>query len=689
MRYRDSTIWKEAPFVRLIIPFCIGIVIEKYLQFTLAMWLPAMLVLIIAFLSFSKFSLFTRYALRWIYGLILNGFLLISGALLAFYHDSTSSSTAVASQYKNGDVALIRLTEPLSETPATYKSIAKVSHLIRGDTMIGVNGKLIVYFKKDSTTASLKYGTEMLLSSGLQPVMNSGNPGSFDFAAYASLQGITMQSFVAAEGFQLAPAKNRYDLKAWLLSSRARICGILKKYIPGSIESGLAEALLVGYKEDLDKELLQVYSNTGVVHVIAISGLHLGILYIICKGLLSFLPVFRYRKIVTSILIIVFLWVFSLLTGGSPSVLRSAVMFTAILSGESFERKISIYNCLAASAFLLLCFRPYWIFDIGFQLSYAAVLGILVFHKPVYQLLYVNNKLLDMVWQMTAVTLSAQVLTTPVSLFYFHQFPIYFLPANLIAVPLSSAVLILTIFLCVVSFVPGVPEITGMLLSWLIRFMNQSVENIDKLPFSVTSGIEITLMQASVLYGIIIAVSVFLYYKRKTALYAALLFLLILASTNLFYRMNIRQRELLIVYNIKGKQVIEIITGRNSMLTGAHALCIQNDCRKTILAAHTRLGIIKTITIDLPQKITGKKRSVSFITRPSQIPSDTTASAIVVLSTTSINADSLLSVVHPSIVVLDAVHTSASVKMWTKACNKHHINIHPVARKGAFVMTLN
>src|SRR5688500_11767932 len=157
MRYRNSTIWKEAPFVRLILPFCVGIIIEKYLQLPLTTWLPVILVWTGAFLSFARSSLYTRFALRWVYGLMLNGFLLISGGLLAFYHDSTLSTSALARQYKNGDFALIRLSEELSETPATYKTFATVSHLIRGDSVISVNGKLIVYFRKASTTASLPY----------------------------------------------------------------------------------------------------------------------------------------------------------------------------------------------------------------------------------------------------------------------------------------------------------------------------------------------------------------------------------------------------------------------------------------------------------------------------------------------------------------------------------------------------
>ena len=689
MRYRNTTIWKEAPFVRLIIPFTIGIVIERYLQLSFQSWLPAVLLLIITWLALSRLPIHTRYNFRWVYGLLLNGALLISGGLLALLKDTTLSTSSLSLQYKKGDALILILDEPLSATRATYKTIAIVSHLARSDSCIKVSGKIILYFRKDSATAALEYGKKLLVVAAATPVINSGNPGSFDFAAYARLQGITMQAFVASDDYQVIADEKGSSLKAWLLACRKVLCTILKKYIPGVKEAGLAEALLVGYKEDLDKELLRVYSNTGVVHVIAISGLHLGILYIMCKGLLVLLPFFRNRKWLTSVLIIVFLWLFSLLTGGSPSVLRSAVMFTAILCGESFAKKISIYNCLAASAFILLVYRPYWLFDIGFQLSYSAVLSILIFNKPIDQLLYVKNKSLEKVWQMTAVTLSAQLLTTPVSLFYFHQFPNYFLLANLVAVPLSSAVLIGTIFLCLISFLPVVPEITGRLLSLSIRIMNDAVAHINSLPFSVTSGINISLLHSILLYCLIGTITVYLLYKNKLVMYASLLVLLGIASLNLFQQLEIRWREELIVYNIRGKQVIEIINGRKSSITGIHAACIEDECRQIINAAHTSLRIVNSKTVATPFHIKGKKKSVWLLNGNQHLSTSTNGSVVIISSTVSVKPDSMFVQFHPAIVILDAAHTGASIIKWTAACNKHHINVHPVAHKGAFVMTLN
>jgi competence protein ComEC len=170
------------------------------------------------------------------------------------------------------------------------------------------------------------------------------------------------------------------------------VISTLKKYIPGDKESGLAEALLIGYKDDLDKNLVQSYSNTGVVHIIAISGLHLGIIYWLLLAVTK--PLKQNKKLVwlRLLLTISALWAFTLLAGAQPSVLRSAIMFTIIAIGQLAARKGSIYNTMALSAFVLLCINPFWLWDVGFQLSYTAVLSIVVFFRPVYNWFYLPIK---------------------------------------------------------------------------------------------------------------------------------------------------------------------------------------------------------------------------------------------------------------------------------------------------------
>ena len=331
---------------------------------------------------------------------------------------------------------------------------------------------------------------------------------------------------------------------------------------------GLAEALLIGYKDDLDKNLVQSYTNTGVVHIIAISGLHLGLIYWLFVQVLKPLKRKKISKWLNPIIIISGLWIFSLLAGGQPSVLRSAVMFSCIVLAASLSRKTSIYNTLAFSAFILLCIDPYWLWDVGFQLSYVAVLSIVIFMKPIYNLFFIKNKILDFIWKLNAVSIAAQLLTTPFSIYHFHQFPNFFLLTNFVAVPLSSIIVLGEIFLCAISFIPFLALLAGKIISWLIWVMNSYIQKIESLPWSLWGGMQINIEQTVLL---IIAVAGFGYWlleKQKAGAIAgvmgALLFICLRSSS--FYQAYHQKK--LIVYNIPRHQAIDIINGRDYFFVG-------------------------------------------------------------------------------------------------------------------------
>lgn len=350
-----------------------------------------------------------------------------------------------------------------------------------------------------------RYGNMISFAKPLQPIENfmPPGPGSFDYRRYCAFEGIHFQVFLRPGEFTVLPQTRSSPLQALLIHTREKIISIIQKYIPGKKEQGLAEALLIGYKDDLDKSLLQSYSNTGVVHVIAISGLHLGLIYALLK--IICLPLSRMRKNrwPEPLIILAGLWLFSLLAGGAPSVLRSAVMFSFIVLGKSISRETSIYNNLAASAFALLCYHPYWLWDVGFQLSYAALTGIVIFMKPVYRLLTFKNAIADAAWKLNAVTIAAQWLTLPLILFYFRQFPNLFLLTNFIAVPLSSIILIGELLLCAISWLPPAATAIGWALHWMIWAMNTSIQYLEKIPFSTWKDLSISLPQAILLYTII------------------------------------------------------------------------------------------------------------------------------------------------------------------------------------------
>jgi competence protein ComEC len=202
------------------------------------------------------------------------------------------------------------------------------------------------------------------------------------------------------------------------------------------------------------------------------------------------------------------------------------LMFTCIAFGEVLNKKSSIYNTLALSAFILLCINPFWLWDVGFQLSYSAVLSIIVFFRPIYNWFYIKNKIADWLWKLNALTLAAQVLTLPISIYHFHQFPVLFLLANLVAVPLSSAIVIGEIILIVSSIISPLAKVFGWILQKLIAAMNFYVERLDTVSFAVWNNLSISFVQAAFLLGFIACIGYWLMEKQPKVVRAALVCLL-------------------------------------------------------------------------------------------------------------------------------------------------------------------
>ena len=428
---RTAYFWKQTPFTRLLPSLIGGIIIQWYLQLPVSSWWGMFLSATCFKLVFPKISFSRRYRFSWLNGIAIAILIISTGGLLAWFNDIRNDKNWFANSYTTGDIMIVTLNEPLVEKAKSFKANAGIDYIIRDEKTIREKGTIILYLKKDSIDSDIGYGSRIIFRKTLQEIRNSGNPGGFDYKRYALFQGITHQLNLKTGEFVVLPGKKKNRIQSALYDVRKKILDILRTNIKGGKECGLAEALLVGYKDDLDKSLVQSYSNTGVVHIIAISGMHLALIYWLVNLLLRPVGKSKRWRWVKPIIAILVLWSFSLLTGASASVLRAAVMFTFIVCAESFSRKTNIYNTLAASAFFLLCINPYWLWDVGFQLSYAAVLSIVIFQRPIYNIFYCKNKLLDHVWKLNAVTLAAQLLTTPLSIYHFHQFPCYFFLTNL------------------------------------------------------------------------------------------------------------------------------------------------------------------------------------------------------------------------------------------------------------------
>ncbi|MDP4131915.1 MAG: ComEC/Rec2 family competence protein [Bacteroidota bacterium] len=425
------------------------------------------------------------------------------GRFLVICHQDILVSDSLSHGALKNSCLIARLDNDPVKKPNAFKSLATVQYLCGRNGCFREKEKIFVYFHTGQMPENIVSGSLIIFSKPLLPIENTVAIAGFDYKAYCLFKHIHAQIFVKTSEYQVLGEVKENFFSAYLSSWRKNLLRILRKYIPDKEESGLMEALMIGYTDDLDRDLVQSYSNTGVVHIIAISGLHLALIYQLLQLLLRRIKDKNSWRWLKLTLLVGSLWIFSLLSGASPSVIRSAVMFSILLLAHTLSRDSSVYNSLASSAFLLLCFDPFWLWDTGFQLSYSAVLSLVIFLKPIQGLFYIQNKLLKGFWSSASVSIAAQILTTPISVYYFHRFPNYFLFSNLLAVPLSSCILIGGILLCLVSFSPLLAHFFGWILGKEIGLLNGFVQYTADLPGAVTDRLSVNLLQVILLYMMI------------------------------------------------------------------------------------------------------------------------------------------------------------------------------------------
>ncbi|WP_187294741.1 ComEC/Rec2 family competence protein [Chitinophaga pinensis] len=517
----------------------------------------------------ARLPLVVRYRYDWWRGIALQCLVAGSGCLLVVLSDVRYHGYYFENSVQAGDLLQVRLEEPVQAKKKTFKTIAQVRYVVRGNMRIPAKGRLLVYLQIDSNARRLRQGDQLLIKNNSVPVSRSGNPGAFDHRSYCEWQQIYRQVYLQQDAWHLLQEREESSIQRWLHVSRGYCLQTLQQYIGGR-EAALAAALLIGYRYDLDPEMVQDYTNTGIVHIIAISGMHLALIYGALLWLLRWWPAQRFADMLKGILIIVLLWAFTLLTGGAASVLRATVMFTFLTLGKFLlQRHTNVYNTLAASAFLLLCYEPRLLLDVGFQLSYLAVLSIVVAYRRLYYQLRFDNKYLNRLWDMTALTLAAQLFTLPVSLYYFHQFPLYFLPANMMAVPLSTVVLYGELLLLIVGRIPAIAVMVGSLLKMIMQLMNTLVNQIGHLPGALMADTQLPLFSVLCLYACIGGLLLWMMHQWKPGLYVLLLAMTSWSVGSMFLRLNEQHQRKMVVYNIPGHTVVDMVSGRRAWrLTG-------------------------------------------------------------------------------------------------------------------------
>lgn len=450
------------------------------------------------------------------------------------------------------------ITRPAEEKERTWKYEVSVLDVSTNNGWKPATGKVILYVSK-LHEVPFRPGDNLLINGAPRLIPPPSNPGQFDLQKFSAYKNIFHQHFIKDHQLKWIGNKPSNRFLHYATLSRLWADSVLRAHIDGKRNQSLASALVLGVTDGLDNELLNAYSASGAMHVLSVSGLHVGIVYWLI--LMIFKPVQRLKHSQWTLAItsLVVLWTYAFVTGLSPSVLRAVTMFSFVALARPLNRQTNIYNTLAASAFILLVYDPNMLMSVGFQLSYLAVLGIVRFQPGLYLLWEPNSRLWDEIWKITSVSIAAQLATFSLSLFYFHQFPNYFLLANVFVIPLSFMVLLMGIGIIAVSYFGVVASVLGWLLEWIIRFMNEGVFLVERLPFSVLDNVHISALQCCILILLVMLVHAWIETKKLTPLIIASSLCILYSMDQWIHLQKDVTENKITFYNISGHTAVDLM----------------------------------------------------------------------------------------------------------------------------------
>lgn len=552
---------KNYPFLVLVCPAIVGIIAGQWFNVNV-------IYLFIALIIFFSLQLLlfrlTKISLSFLHGIII-GFTMFSIGWIRMemmqskhqYNiitDTTTTSIFTVLDYPDKRANSYRVKGELLQQDSVEKNTFPKEIMY-------------LYFETDSQVMNLKPGKIIAASSYIQRIKNNGNPEEFDYQSYLKRRNILYQTFIKHENWEIIGYKKVFWVIAAGNQAKTYARETFKQYID---EHGIVSAMLLGERNQLDHSMKSEFSKAGIMHILAISGLHVGLILLFLNTSLFFLSGTNSLRTLRTLLVVFLLWLYAWMTGFSPSVVRATMMFSFFTLGQLTSRKANSYNILAFTAFVMLMLNPYNIFEVGFQLSFIAVLSILFFYPKIYRLMQFGYFIPDKLWQIISVSLAAQILTFPLTIFYFHQFSTWFLLANLIAIPVVFLIVLSSLTLLVISQFAFICGYIGLIINYLIHFLVSGTRFVNAMPGNLLTGLHVSNLQLITLY-LCLSLFMMLLVSGKNK-YLVMLFSLIIISLNIntlntFF--NSRQNEL-VIFNVSGLSVINILENKQ-------ATCLLSD----------------------------------------------------------------------------------------------------------------
>lgn len=689
----------EYVFVRILFPFLIGICIfyffpsETCLQFLTVTLLLIFLSIFTINITYKKLN---TYRYKGIIGFLLFLFFFNFGGLLCLLNNETLKDNYFADS--NCTYLKLWVKDEPQQSSSILRFKAQVISGYQKDKQIKLSGQILLAFKLDSLKPlKLKYGDEIIISAKYTAIEPPYNPAEFDFKAWLAHQNIYHQAFIDQKHLIKTNHNVGNAIIKQALDLREEQVKKYRKLIKNDEAFAVASTLILGYRADLSKETLSAYSKTGTIHALSVSGAHVAIIYVVLDFLLAFLNKKRSLKILKLVLICTLIWGYALLTGLSPSVVRSAIMISILITAKVLSKNTNSYNILAFSAFCQLVYNPFLIWDVGFQLSYLAVFGLVYLQPKIYNLAYIKHKWTDKLWHFISMSLAAQIITFPLSIYYFHQFPIYFLFGNLfITLPL-----VLMMYLGIAILVPWLSFLAPV-FEWIINFTNSVLKWIAGLPYATFSSIWINLPEFILLS---FALGLFIYGLanfNKRFVFSSLVVFIGYQALILCDDFNTYHQQKIIFFSLRKNYAAAFINGRESILVTDLSVT-DKSYDFFVKPALSQLQVEKISFINLKQDTIIQ----DFILKNNQIvfhhykilliderlnykslQGNVQFSSIWISGNTKFKLTALDPAINYKTMLIDATNRDYKIAIFKKVVNNNHLDVHILKKNKAYLVQL-
>ena len=585
------------------------------------------------------------------------------------------------------------ITRFAEEKERSWKMEARILEIYT-DTWVVNTGKVVLYFSKEGFPRPFQYGDVLLVKGQPQRPEASANPGEFDYREFLASKNIYHQHFL--RGGEVAKTGNAPPsrFKAFAFRGRAWAETVLQEFVRGHHEQAVASALVLGVTDGLDNELRNAYAATGAMHILAVSGLHVSILYLILLWIMKPFNRFPGGRWVVAFAALLMLWLYASVTGLSPSVLRAVTMFSFLALARPWARSTNIYNTLAVSAFCLLLVDPSLVRSVGFQLSYFAVLGIVYLYPRILVLWEPNHSLTAKIWKITTVSVAAQIATFALGLLYFHQFPNYFLLSNLLVVPLASVVLVLGLLVLGASLVPPLATAIGFCLELTLRFLNNVVFTLEGFPFSLTKNVYISVWQCGLIIVFIMVVLALIRYRKFSYMIAAFLTVAAFSCLQWLHFSREVNVQKIAVYKVPGHSVIDFMDrGQTFFLTDS---ILSRDLQKIryhitpnrLIAGVDKISTGMPVMLSLHgcRLLAWNGRTILQVTdRDFRLPGALTVDWVVIANNALPDIRKISDGIIFKKVILDSSNSYFFATRFLEGAKLYKLNVHSVLHEGAFI----